>query len=399
VTQVADPFDPFFRHDPWPLYRELRETSPVFRAPDGMWVLTRYADVSRVLRDPSWSVDRTKLSAEAIAAQPDNPVYQGGIPLLLFLDPPAHTRLRSLVSKAFTPKVVEALRPRVQQIVDELLDAVVDRGRMDVLADLAYPLPVVVICELLGVPVDDRDRFHEWSSAASRLLDGELDEPTLQAGMLGAMQLIGYFSDLVEQRRAHPGDDLLSGLVAAEEEGERLSHEELLATTVLLFVAGHETTMNLIGNGTYQLLRHPEQLARLRQDPGLVPRAVEELLRFDGPVHLTARIPTRDVEIDGTRIAAGSRVAAVVSAANRDPAQFDRPDELDVGRSENRHLSFSAGPHFCLGAALARVEGQVALGSMLRRLDDLELLTEDVRYRDHFVLRGLEALEIGFSPA
>ena len=391
-----DPFDPAFRQDPWDVYRLLREKAPVHRAPDGFWVLTRYADASMLVREPRFSVDRSKIDPSLSEVNSENPVYQPGIPLLLFLDPPAHTRLRSLVAKAFTPRVVEGLRPRIQALVDELLDPVVERGRMDVLADLAYPLPVAVICELLGVPRADQDQFHGWSSAASRLLDGDLDPDTMQQGMLGAMQLLTYFTELIEERRRSPGDDLLSRLVAAEEEGERLTHEELMATTVLLFVAGHETTMNLIGNGTLALLRHPAEYARLRDDPALVPSAVEEMLRFDGPVHLTARIPTEDVEIGGIPIPAGSRVAAVLSAANRDPAQFPDPDRFDVGRTENRHLSFSAGPHFCLGAALARAEGQVVFETMLRRLPELELVTEPIRYRDHFVLRGLDELEVAF---
>ena len=394
--EQLDPFDPAYRQDPWELYRMLREKAPVHQAPDGFWVLTRYADVSAVVREPRFSVDRSKIDTELSQLNTDNPVYQPGIPLLLFLDPPAHTRLRSLVAKAFTPRVVERLRPRIQTLVDELLEPVLERGRMDVLADLAYPLPVAVICELLGVPRDDQDQFHGWSSAASRLLDGDLDADTMQQGMLGAMQLLTYFAELVEERRSSPGDDLLSRLVVAEEEGERLTHEELMTTTVLLFVAGHETTMNLIGNGTLALLRHPDEYARLRADPGLVPSAVEEMLRFDGPVHLTARVPIEDVEIGGVRIPAGSRVGAVLSAANRDPEQFADPDRFDVGRTDNRHLAFSAGPHFCLGAALARTEGQVVFGTMIRRLPELELATEHVRYRDHFVLRGLDELEVAF---
>lgn len=399
MTDVLDPFSPELRQDPWPLYRHLREESPVHRTPDGMWVLTRYADCSRVLREPGWSVDLNNLNGETLAARTDeNPAYQPGIPLLLFLDPPAHTRLRSLVSKAFTPKVVETLRPRIQTLVDELLDAVADKGRMDVLADLAYPLPVIVICELLGVPLDDRDQFHGWSTAASRLLDGDLDAETLETGLLGSMNLLNYFNGLAEERRRNPGDDLLTALVQAEEEGERLTHEELITTTILLFVAGHETTMNLIGNGTYALLTHRDQLARLCDDPGLAPSTVEELLRYDGPVHLTARIPLEDVTFEDVTIRAGDRVAAVVSAANRDPRQFDRPDELDIGRQPNKHLTFSAGPHFCLGASLARAEGQIALATLVRRFADLELVTEDVRYRDHFVLRGLERLEVAFKP-
>jgi pimeloyl-[acyl-carrier protein] synthase len=394
---VVDAFGAEHRDDPWSLYRTLQEESPVFRTPDGAFVLTRYDDCVAVLRDPRSSVSMANLAPEAMT--PQTGPYDIDLPVMLFQDPPDHTRLRALVSKAFTPKVMEGMRTHIEQLVDDLLDVVVEEGRMDVLGDLAYPLPVTVICELLGVPVGDRDQFRPWSSAASRLLDGDLGPAVLNEGLVAAMQIINYLNDQVEDRRRHPRHDLLTALVEAEEAGDRLTHEELLATATLLFVAGHETTMNLIGNGTYALLRHPDQVRRLRDDPSLVRDAVEEMLRFDGPVHLTGRITTQDVTLSGVTIPAGFQAVTLLAAANRDPARFDSPDALDVGRRDNHHITFSSGSHFCLGASLARIEGQVVLSGMLRRLEDWELATPEPRYREHFVLRGLQELEMAFSPA
>jgi pimeloyl-[acyl-carrier protein] synthase len=315
----------------------------------------------------------------------------------MFLDPPDHTRLRSLVSQAFTPRMVESLRPRIQSLVDELLDAVVETGEMDVLADLAYPLPTVVICELLGVPPEDRDKFKTWSADASRLLDGYLDKAAMDKGMVAGMYLFQYFTDLVEARRAEPRNDLLSAMLAAETAGDKLTHAELLSTATLLFIAGFETTMNLVGNGTLALLRNPDQLERMRKHPSLVRTGVEELLRYDGPVHVTARIAKEDVEIGGEVVRQGEQAVAIIGAANRDPDQFPDPDRLDVGRTPNKHLAFGGGPHFCLGAALARMEGQIAFETMLRRLPGLELATEHPTYRDHYVIRGLDELRVRFK--
>jgi pimeloyl-[acyl-carrier protein] synthase len=351
-----------------------------------------------LLRDQTASVSPSSLSPDAKTEYQSGP-YDLDLPVMLFKDPPDHTRLRALVSKAFTPKVMEGMRAHIEQLVDELLDNVAEQGRMEVLADLAYPLPVIVICELLGVPSADRDQFRPWSSAASRLLDADLEPAVLNEGLMGAMQIINYLNDQVEDRRAHPRDDLLTALVQAEEAGDRLTHEELLATVTLLFIAGHETTMNLIGNGTYALLRHPDQLRALREDPGLIKDAVEEMLRFDGPVHLTGRIPTRDLAFQGVTIPKGYSTVTLLAAANRDPSRFDDPDRLELRRPDNHHLTFSVGAHFCLGASLARIEGQIALSGMLRRLEDWQLVTPEPHYREHFVLRGLQELELAFTPA
>jgi cytochrome P450 len=387
-----DPFLPEYRADPYPLYHKLRQLDPVHRSPDGAWVVTRHVDATAVLRDPRFSSNPSHLGGERPRVGPrrlDSKV-------LLFLDAPDHTRLRSLVSKAFTPAVVRRLRPRVEELVAGLLDRARERGSIELIADLAYPLPVAVICELLGVPEADRGSFGSWSSDASRLLDRDLDldEATVERGTAAIVAFTEYFGGLVQQRKQDPRDDLASGLIAVEEAGERLSWEELFATIILMFLAGHETTVNLIGNGMLALLRHPEQLERLRRDPALGPTAVEEVLRYESPVHVTARIATVDLEVGGVPVGAGEQVIVAVAAANRDPAVFADPDQLDVGRRDNRHLSFSAGMHYCLGAALARLEGEVAFGALLREFETIELADPEPSLRDHFVLRGLRSLPL-----
>ena len=394
---LSSPMLPENRNDPYPTYAFIRRHEPVHHAPDGTWVLTRYDHSASVLRDHRFSSSPAKLG-EDFDWSKESPVRQVGSNLMMFLDPPDHTRLRGLVSQAFTPKRVEELRARIHQLVEDLLDDVVARGdgQIDVLTDLAYPLPTVVICELLGVPLDDRERFKGWAAGESRLLDGYLEPAIMQEAMLAGMELFRYMTDLVDDRRLHLGSDLLSALISAEESGDRLTHAELLTTVTLLFIAGFETTMNLIGNGTLALLRNPGEMARLRDDPRLLRPGLEELMRYDGPVHITARIATTAVEIGGETIRPGEQVVVSLAAANRDPDQFPDPDRLDVSRSPNRHLGLGAGPHFCLGAALARIEGQAAFGALLRRFPHLELATERPTYRDHFVLRGLTDLKVAY---
>jgi cytochrome P450 len=391
-VEGLDPFLPEFRADPYPLYRKLRELDPIHRSPAGAWILTRHADATAVLRDPRFSSNPSHLGGDRPQVGP----RRVDTKVLLFLDPPDHTRLRALVSKAFTPGVVRRLRPRIEELVAELLDQAERRGSLELIADFAYPLPVAVICELLGVPAGDRALFGSWSSDASRLLDRDidLDEAAVERGGAAIAGFTEYFGGLIQQRRAEPGDDLLSGLIAAEEDGERLTWEELFATIILLYLAGHETTVNLLGNGALALLRHPGQLERLRGDPALGLSAVEELLRYDSPVHVTARIATTDLQVGGVRIGAGEQVVVLVAAANHDPEVFADPDGLDVARPDNRHLSFSAGMHYCLGAALARLEGEVAFNALLRRFPRLALADPEPQLREHFVLRGLRSLDL-----
>jgi cytochrome P450 len=390
-----NPMDPAFVADPYPMYHRLRAEDPVHHSPLGFWILTRYDDVVAALRDP-------RLAKEAIAgflaARFGAPVPVMGLSML-DRDPPDHTRLRSLVSKAFTPRVVEGLRPRIQQIVDGLLDRARDAGAMDLIDEFAYPIPVNVICEMLGVPVEDHERFRGWSLDIARGLDSILlppDSEVPKRSVASRHALADYFRELIARRRASPRADLLSGLIAAEEAGDKLSENELLATCILLLIAGHETTVNLIGNGTLALLRHPDQLRRLRDNPALIGSAVEELLRFDGPVQRTARIPSEDVVIDGQTIAKGEMVMPFIGAADRDPAQFPEPDRLDIGRTDNRHIAFGWGIHFCLGAPLARVEGQIAINTLVQRLPKLALATDAPQFRESLTLRGLKSLPVTF---
>lgn len=395
----ADPFAPEHRADPYPIFNQVREFDPVHKAVDGSWIISRWAEGSHVLRDGRFSTNPAWLKGGAATQAQQSPIRQAGTSVMMFLDPPDHTRLRSLVNKAFSPKVVESMRARVQALVDGLLDRVAATGRLDVVSDLGYPLPVAVICELLGVPAGDRDTFRTWSSDASRLLDGPgLPEDVQTRGVLAGIQLFQYFTELVEERRSDLGDDLLSAMIAAEEEGERLTHAELITTATLLFVAGHETTTNLIGNTALALLRHPAERARLAADPALVRTTVEEALRWDPPVQFVARIAVADTEIDGKPVEAGEQLIVVMGAVNRDPAQFADPDRFDAGRQDNRHLTFSAGAHFCLGASLARLEAQVAVGTLFTRFPDLAMLTTEPTYRDHRVLRGVAELHAEFSP-
>jgi len=390
-----NPMDPDFVADPYPMYHRLRTEDPVHHSPLGFWVLTRYDDVVAALRDP-------RLAKEAIAAfvaaRVGAPIPALGLSML-DRDPPDHTRLRGLVSKAFTPRVVEGLRPRIQQVVDGLLDDVAAARSMDLIEQFAYPIPVVVICEMLGVPVADHERFKGWSLDLARGLDTILLPPDSEVGRRSVAArhgLADYFRELIAERRRTPRGDMLSTLIAAEEAGDKLSENELLATCILLLIAGHETTVNLIGNGTLALLRHPDQLQRLRQEPGLIGSAVEELLRYDGPVQRTARIPSEDVTIGGRTIGKGEMVMPFVGAADRDPVQFPEPDRLDIGRADNRHIAFGWGIHFCLGAPLARIEGQIAIETLVRRLPKLTLATERPEYRQSLTLRGLASLPVAF---
>jgi cytochrome P450 len=388
-------FGPRMLADPY--YRRLRSTVPVYWVDQiSGWVVTRYADVSTLLRSPNASSDRATR-----APQQTRPEFQVLNEVrahsMLNTDPPRHTRLRSLVNKAFTPKTVEELAPFIRAFVDQALDVALARGRMDVMADLAFPLPATVIAEMLGVPPEDRDRFKHWSddaTAALGNLPANLSPEVLRQSVAGLRALEAYFRDIIARRRAEPRHDLISGLIRAQEEGDRLSDQELLANCVLLLNAGHETTTNLIGNGTYALLRHPDQLKRLRDDPSLLPRGIEELLRYDSPVQFTNRILTADMELGGKTLRAGQMVLLVLAAANRDPEPFPDPDRLDVGRANNKHVAFGLGPHFCLGAPLARLEGRLVLEALLRRAPHLRLDGPPPRYRENFNLRGLESLPV-----
>jgi cytochrome P450 len=394
---IFNPLDPAFRIDPYAVYARMLREAPVYPSPLGGVVLSRYRDCEGVLKNQRlWSAD-FRNAADNVGLGADFDIMGVERPFL-FLDPPDHTRLRRLVQKAFTPRVVEELRPRVQQLVDGMLDAAEAKGGMEVIEDLAYPLPVIVISEMLGVPPEDHVRFRDWSAALAKSLD-----PTGALTPGGGVDLAGvihefddYFRGLFAVRRKDPKDDLISALLAVEEEGDKLTEGELLATARLILVAGHETTVNLIANGVLQLLRHPDQLAMLRDDPALAVSATEEVLRFDPPVQLTGRIAMDDTEFDGVAVPKGHGVVCLIGAANRDSEQFERPELFDITRNDDRHLSFGFGIHYCLGAPLARIEGQIALSTVARRLPGLRLLSDDVEYKPNIVLRGLATLPVGF---
>ena len=368
------------RADPLPQYEKLRSKDPVhrMRLVDG-WILTRYEDIDMVLRDHRRFGNLGR--------------DYGYLPYIsmLDLDPPEHTRLRSLVVHGFTPRAVNSLEPRIAKMVDELLEEVADKPRFDLIHDIAFPLPIIVIAELLGVPPEDRDQFREWSEVAALVVDPLLDSQQIRDVRQTIEELFDYLEAIAEDRRRHPQDDLVTALVNAEEDGERLSREDLLINLVLVLVAGNETTRNLIGNGTLALMKNPDQLQRLRDDPGLLDSAIDEMLRYDSPVQLDSRIARESVEIGGKRIEPDQRVLCALGAANHDPEVFPEPERFDVGRAPRNHLSFGRGIHYCLGAPLAKLEARVVFTGLLSRFETLRLVAEP-RYRDQITLRGLEDL-------
>lgn len=398
---MFNPRDPVFLADPYPTYRQLRALAPVWKAPFGRWLVSGYDDCDQVLRDRRMGKDYTDPAALMARFGPTalrEPSVVELSHMMLMRDPPDHTRLRGLIAKAFTGRNVERLRGNIAAIADRLLDRMMENDGMDAMRDLAYPLPVLVICELLGVPEDDRASFAENPSFNGGLLGltpptrQELDSANANSAERGA-----YFDALFEQRRREPADDLITLLVQAEESGDRLTQQELRANVMLLFAAGHETTVNLIGNGLLALLRHPEQWQALRDDPSLIPNAVEELLRYDSPVQASLRTMLEPVHIGGIALAKGESVVTLIGAANRDPAVFTDPDRLDITRKQRRSLSFGAGIHFCIGAQLARLEAEVVFETLLRRLPDLRLSAEaEPEWRLNFILRGLTALPVSW---
>jgi len=378
--------------DPYPVYRQMREHDPVhFVDVPGFWILTRYADIVAGLRDPRLSADRFHLTQLEMRS---SALISSLANMMLLRDPPAHTRLRSLVSRAFTPRVIEGLRPKIESLVDELLAEPLRRGHMDLIDDFAAPLPLVVIGELLGVPVEDRAQLKRWSDDLIKILDGSIALAGFPAAEKAAGELQVYLEPVFAARRVAPRDDLISALLAARDQGDRLSDAELFASCVLLLLAGHETTTNLIGNGMLALLRNPEQLAALRADASILRTAVEELLRYDSPVQLTSRVANESFEIAGRPIAVGQEVCLGLGAANRDPAQFRDPDRLDLRREENPHLAFGHGLHFCLGAALARLEGQIAIDALVRRCPGLCLESDSASWKEGVTLRALQSLPL-----
>lgn len=395
-------FGPEMLANPYPVYHSLRAANPVVRVAQlDAWLITSYDGVSAGLRNPQLSSDRYGRIKQRLGTKGIEIPLEERHVSLIHKDPPDHTRLRGLINKAFTPRAVDAMRDRIQLIVDELIDAAVARGRMDVVEDLAYPLPVIVIAEMLGVPPEDRRRFKDWSNEMSVVFGGDvaaLPKELLVRAAEARQELVEYFRTVVARRRAEPGRDLLSALAQVEEGGGRLSEDELYSTAVLLLLAGNETTTNLIGNGVLALLRHPEQMRRVWADQSLVPSAIEEILRYDSPVQLTSRVAKGSVTVHDTTIGQGEGILLMLGAANRDPARFPDPDRFDVGRADNKHVSFGGGPHFCLGAPLARLEAEVVFSTLIRRFPGgLQLGAGEPVYRKNFNLRGLESLPVAFG--
>ena len=375
-----NPLSAKLRADPYATYEKLRRKDPVHRMRlQNAWVLTNFEDVDLVLRDHRRFGNAGR--------------DFGYIPYIsmLDLDPTEHTRIRGLAAKGFTPRSVAELEPRIQETVDKLLDDLAGRPRFDLIRDFAFPLPVIVIAEMLGVPPEDREKFNGWSNVVALTVDPLLNSEQIRQVRQAIEELFDYFEGMAAARRQQPRDDLISTLVAAEEDGEQLSRDDLLINLVLFLAAGNETTRNLIGNGTLALLRHPEQLQRLRDNPDLLDSAIDELLRYDSPVQLNGRIAREPLEIGGKKVEPGQRVLCLLGAANRDPAAFPNPDRLDVGRAPGNHLAFSRGIHYCLGAPLARLEGRVAFAALLARYPSLRLAAQP-RYRNQITLRGLEEL-------
>jgi cytochrome P450 len=391
---LFNPLSPDVIRDPYPYYHRLREMDPLHRSPLGVTLASRHADIAFILRDRRFGKDFTGRMTRRFGAKVlEEPVYRAMRHWMLQQDPPDHTRLRGLVVKAFTSRRVEAMRPRIQEIVDQTLDRVIPRGRMDLIEDFAFRLPVTVICEMLGIPEEDHEMFFSGARSSGRLLDpvpltrAELDEANAEN-----VALSEYFRGLFELRRRKPGDDLTTQLVLAEEEGSKLSNEELTANIILLFGAGHETTVNLIGNGLLALHRNPSQL-RLLQDNPTLPTVIDELLRYDSSVQVTGRTALEAVNVGGVEIMKDESVLCLLGAANRDPAVYTDPDKLDISREGVRPMSFGGGIHFCLGAQLARIEAEIAIATLLRRIPNLKLDNPDrPDWRQTFVLRGLNKL-------
>lgn len=406
TSPVFNPFDPAFRANPHPFYDALRDVDPVHRAPGGLVVLTRYDDVANVLRSNDFSrdVEKSAKPLDTAVSQRQRLRRSTGTKSILNLDPPDHTRLRRLVSRSFTPSVIEELRPLVQGFVDDALDVVERRveegGAMELIDDLAFPVPFLVISAMLGMPTERAEELREWSMVLTQTLEPTVSIDDLDAADRAFAGLIPFLTDVIARRRAKPGDDMLSQLIAAEESGDALTTPELITFVVLLYVAGHETTVNLIGNSVLALLQSPDQMeiARAR---GLDANAIDELLRFDGPVQHTIRIPLKPVSfVVGDRVIdveAGERVLTSLGAASHDPGVFVNPHKLDLGRTNaNKHLGFAAGIHYCLGSALARLETQVAIESLLRRFTRIELANAP-RWRDRLTIRGVDRLELAVA--
>lgn len=383
--------------DPFPLYQRLRAEDPVHRSPFGMWALSRHADVAAALRDPRFSSRPSRFSALSERNAAKSPAAALAASILTFRDPPQHTRLRKLLARVISDNLATSLRDRVSALADELLAPHLARGEIDLLNDFAIPLPVHVIADMLGIPENDRPRLKRWSERFFRMFAPVRSSAESDSVNAAIEDFRAYLLVLITARRENPGNDVISSLIRVREEGDRLSDEELVASCMILFANGEESFAHLIGNGMFALLRHPEAMALLRDDPTHIPTAIEELVRYDGPAPLVGRTLLEPVELHGRTIPAGSPVYLLLASANRDPERFCNPDQLDVLRADNPHLGFGGGRHACLGAGIARIEAQVAISQLLRSLRDLRLATESPTWRADIFLRGLESLPLRFS--
>ena len=405
VVSIAEAMkNPAVRLDPYPLYREFQERGRFLPTAFGGLLVTHHADCFSMLRDNRFSSSNRHEAGYEQFQEMAKQVGFGDLMVMmdrvmLFADPPDHTRLRRIVGKAFTPRAVEEMRARIAAIVDERLDRAADEGRMELVEDLAFPLPVTVISQMLGVPLADQRQLRAWTADAVKLLDPNDDVLAIIPAAESVREMRTYFDGLVDERRRSPGDDLLTALIAAEDAGDRLSHDELLDTMILLYGAGHETTVNLISGGILNLLRHPDELRRLQDDPSLIASTVEELLRFGPPVQVSARTATTDVDLDGQHVARGQQCIVMIAGANRDPSVFPDPDRLDIGRADNRHLAFGGGIHLCLGAPLARIEAQEAVLRLVQRFPSMALAAEDVEWKPTQTIRGPARLDLDLVPA
>jgi cytochrome P450 len=390
--------DPEVLANPYPLYQRLRSEDPVHWDPYlHAWVVTRYADVVEVLRRFSAERTHTPEKLALLGMEELTPIARVMVRQMLFLDPPQHTRVRRLAAAAFTPRRVAVLRSHIEEIANSLLDAVSARGEMDVMEDLAAPLPAIVTAEMLGVPVEDHRKLKDWSQDFAEMLGNFQHNPGRAARVARSLEaMTAYFQDAVRSQATHPTEGLVNALTTAEVDGDRFTEEEVVANVIVTMVGGQETTTNLIGNGLLTLLRHPEEMEQLRRDPTLIETAVEELLRYESPSQHTARLAPDDVELGGRLIKRGQAVMAVMGAGNRDPERFPDPDRLDLARADNRHLAFGWASHFCFGAPLARIEGQIAFSALLRRLPHLQLVPGPITWRANLGLRGLTALPVTF---
>jgi cytochrome P450 len=398
AAMLFNPFSPELRSNPYPIYAKLREAGPVIKTPLGTWMITHYEQVDRVLRSPAFRTPRGYKDANDPSGpprfDPDGPLSRHRRHWLIFQSGEAHARLRKLIMKVFTPRAVRALAPRIEALVADLLAPALERGSMEVIADLAYPLPATVICELLGVPAADRDRNRQWAAIVAATSDPLISNAQITAADDAMRDWDPYIRELLAERRKRPGDALLDAMLAVEEDGTSLSEDEIAANATFLFLAGHETTTNLIGNGLLALLRAPDQLAKLQREPARIENAVEELLRFDAPVQFAPRVPIEPVELEGVTLPPELPIMLALGAANHDAQRYERAEELDVTREDPKPLSFGGGAHYCVGAALARLEAKHAFEQLLGKTRSLSLVTDKPVFKSSLTLRALTELHI-----